>query len=183
LNPQQKTIERSFRDIKDKLRYALATSAESNFEAALREVVAEYNNQPHRFEHFATPVVPAILHSQVEYRRVDEEEIRRAFMERFIRVVRNNTIQIDNLKYEFIYDFESRMGEIGRTRRAPEVLCYRDLDSIGGMDQRREILPRVCQAYIYECSGVGRRRAKRNQKQGKTDSTQTKKIERRTNTT
>ena len=46
-----------------------------------------------------------------------------------MRTVRNNTIQIDNLKYEFTLPVEERAGEIGRNRKAPVVVCYRDLEN------------------------------------------------------
>jgi len=126
-SPSSKLIERAFRDLKDLLRY-YSTIYES-FEEALDAALEAYNKSEHKFEHFQTPVVPEALHLTVEYRKVEEDEIRKAFRERFVRVVRNNTIQIDNLKYEFIYDFEGRVGEIGRNRKAPTVVCYRDIEN------------------------------------------------------
>jgi hypothetical protein len=88
-----------------------------------------YNKTEHRFEHFNEPVVPEHLHTMIEYRKVEEDELRKAFREKFIRVVRNNTIQIDGLKYEFILPAEERAGEIGRNRKAPTVVCYRDIEN------------------------------------------------------
>jgi transposase/predicted transcriptional regulator len=125
--PNQKLIERSFRDIKDLLRYY--TNTHPTFEGALRSAVEMYNKSEHKFEHFSEPVIPEILHSTVEYRQVEEDEIRKAFRERFVRTVRNNAIRIENLVYEFVYPFEERAGEIGRTRKSPEVVCYRDLEN------------------------------------------------------
>jgi DNA-binding transcriptional regulator YiaG len=125
--PNQKLIERSFRDIKDLLRYY--TNTHPTFEDALRSAVEMYNKSEHKFEHFSEPVIPEILHSTVEYRQVEEDEIRKAFRERFVRTVRNNAIRIENLVYEFVYPFEERAGEIGRTRKSPEVVCYRDLEN------------------------------------------------------
>jgi hypothetical protein len=95
----------------------------------LRAAVEVYNKSEHKFEHFNEPVVPEILHSGIEYRTVEEDELRKAFREKFIRVVRNHTITIDNLKYEFVYDFEEKAGEIGRNRKAPTVVCYRDIEN------------------------------------------------------
>ena len=125
--PNQKLIERSFRDLKGHLRYFANTHP--SFEEALRAAVEMYNKTEHRFEHFNEPVVPEHLHATIEYRQVEEDEIRKAFREKFIRTVRNHTITIDNLKYEFIYDFEGRAGEIGRNRKAPAVVCYRDIEN------------------------------------------------------
>jgi transposase len=125
--PNQKLIERSFRDLKDLLRYY--TNTHPTFEDALRAAVEVYNKSEHKFEHFNEPVVPEILHSGIEYRTVEEDELRKAFREKFIRVVRNHTITIDNLKYEFVYDFEEKAGEIGRNRKAPTVVCYRDIEN------------------------------------------------------
>jgi len=126
-SPNQKLIERAFRDLKDLLRYY--TTTHKSFEEALEAAMEVYNKSEHHFEHFSTPVIPEVLHSQVEYRRVEEDELRKAFRERFIRTVRNNTIRIENLVYEFVYPFEERAGEIGRTRESPEVVCYRDLEN------------------------------------------------------
>jgi len=125
--PNQKLIERAFRDLKDHLRYF--TNTHPSFEEALKAAIDTYNRTEHRFEHFNEPVVPEILHSGIEYRTVEEDELRKAFREKFIRVVRNHTITIENLKYEFIYDFEERAGEIGRNRKAPTVVCYRDIEN------------------------------------------------------
>ncbi len=126
-SPNQKLIERSFRDLKDLLRYY--TTTHESFEEALKAAIDTYNRTEHKFEHFSTPVAPEVIHSTVEYRRVSEDELRKAFRERFVRVVRNNTIQIDNLKYEFILPTEERLGEIGRNRKAPTVVCYRDIEN------------------------------------------------------
>ena len=128
-SPNSKLIERAFRDLKDLLRYYSTTY--ENFEEALRSAMETYNKSAHYFEHFSTPVIPEVLHAQVEYRRVEEDELRRAFRERFVRTIRNNTIRIENLVYEFIYPFEviERTGEIGRHRKAPTVICYRDLEN------------------------------------------------------
>jgi transposase len=126
--PSQKLIERAFRDLKDLLRYY--TNTHPIFEDALKAAVEVYNKSEHKFEHFNEPVIPEILHNTIEYRKVGEDALRRAFRERFVRVVRNHTITIDNLKYEFIYDFEERTGEIGRRRKAPTVVCYRDIENL-----------------------------------------------------
>ncbi len=127
-SPNQKLIERAFRDLKDHLRYF--SSTHPTFEEALRSAIDAYNKSEHKFEHFNQAVVPELLHSTVEYRQVSEDEIRRAFREKFKRVVRNNTIRIENLVYEFIYpEVPEKAGEIGRNRKAPTVVCYRDIEN------------------------------------------------------
>ena len=126
-NPNQKLIERAFRDLKDLLRFY--SNTHPTFEDALKAAVEVYNKTEHRFEHFNEPVVPEILHSTIEYRQIEEDELRRAFREKFQRVVRNNTIRIENLVYEFVYPFEERAGEIGRHRNSPTVVCYRDIEN------------------------------------------------------
>ena len=123
--PNQKLIERAFRDLKDKLRYY--TQTHSEFADALKVSIEMYNRKEHKFEHFNEPVVPEILHQSIEYRQADIDDIRLAFRERFVRVVRNNSITIDNLVYEFYYPFEERYGEYGRKAKAPVVVCYRDI--------------------------------------------------------
>lgn len=126
-SPNSKLIERAFRDLKDHLRYY--TNTHPAFEGALKAAVEMYNKSKHKFEHFNEPVIPEVLHSQVEYRQAEEDELRKAFREKFVRVVRNNTIRIENLVYEFAYPFEERAGEIGRNRKAPTVVCYRDIEN------------------------------------------------------
>ncbi len=126
-SPNQKLIERAFRDLKDYLRYYSTTH--KSFEEALRSAVEMYNKSEHKFEHFQSPIIPEVLHSTIEYRQFSEDELVRAFRERFVRTIRNNTIRIENLVYEFIYPVEERAGEIGRTRKSPEVVCYRDLEN------------------------------------------------------
>jgi transposase-like protein len=126
--PNQKLIERAFRDLKDKLRYY--TKTHQTFEDALKTAIETYNREEHKFEHFNEPVVPEVLHSVIRqtYRQADIDSIRLAFREKHIRTVRNNTITIDNLVYEFHYFFEERYGEYGRKAKAPTVICYRDLE-------------------------------------------------------
>ncbi|MBX0310259.1 MAG: hypothetical protein JHC31_00380 [Sulfurihydrogenibium sp.] len=128
--PNQKLIERSFRDLKGMLRYYITTH--QSFEEALRVSIETYNRTEHRFEHFNEPVVPEVLHSAIRqtYRQADIDEIRLAFREKFIRTVRNNSITIGNLVYEFYYPQEQRFGEYGRKSKAPEVVCYRDLENL-----------------------------------------------------
>jgi hypothetical protein len=125
--PNQKLIERSFRDLKDTLRYYVKTH--QSFEDALRTAIETYNRQEHRFEHFNELVIPEVLHQTIKYRQAEIDEIRTAFRERFVRVVRNNSIIIDNLVYEFYYRQEERYGEYGRKPKLPEVVCYRDLEN------------------------------------------------------
>jgi transposase len=131
-SPNQKLIERAFRDLKDLLRYYITTH--ESFKESLKAAIETYNRTEHRFEHFNEPVIPEHLHATIEYTQANEDELRKAFREKFTRTVRNHTIQIGNLKYEFIYDFEERTGEIGRNRKAPTVVCYRDIENAATLE-------------------------------------------------
>jgi len=126
-SPNSKLIERAFRDLKDHLRYF--TNTHPSFEDALKAAIDTYNRTEHRFEHFNEPVVPEHLHATIEYTQANEDELRKAFREKFPRAVRNNTIVIENLRYEFILPAEEKAGEIGRNRKAPTVVCYRDIEN------------------------------------------------------
>ena len=122
--PNQKLIERSFRDLKDKLRYYTQTHGE--FADALKTSIEMYNREEHKFEHLNEPVIPEILHQTIQYKQANIDDIRLAFRERHVRTVRNNSITIDNLVYEFFMPVE-RYGEYGRKAKAPVVVCYRDI--------------------------------------------------------
>jgi hypothetical protein len=124
--PNQKLIERAFRDLKDKLRYY--TKTHQTFEDALKTAIETYNREEHKFEHFNEPVIPEILHQTIKYRQADIDSIRLVFRERFERTIRNNAIKIDKFTYEFYYPFEERYGEYGRKAKAPTVICYRDIE-------------------------------------------------------
>jgi len=128
-SPHQKLIERAFRDLKDWLRYYVTTHGDLN--SAIEAAIEAYNRQKHKFEHFATEVVPEEIHALVEYRSVSEEEIRKAFRERYERILRNNSIQIENLKYEFYYPHPEfiRHGEAGRKKKPLKLVCYRDIEN------------------------------------------------------
>lgn len=123
-SPSQKLIERAIRDLKDTLRHINTES----FEEAVLQAIEIYNRSEHRFEHFAHPVIPSALVQSVEFRPVDPDALRFAFAERFLRTVRENTIQIQSLKYEFYYEHYPRSSDYGRKRNLPEVLCLRLID-------------------------------------------------------
>jgi len=131
-SPNQKLIERAFRDLKSFLRYYVTTH--EKFEESLEAALEAYNRSEHKFEHFNQPVIPKHLHNLVEYREVGEDVIRNAFRERFVRVIRDNSIRIENLVYEFVYPFIERAGEIGRCRKAPTVICYRNIENVSYLE-------------------------------------------------
>ena len=62
------------------------------------------------------------------FSEVDEGRLRKAFAERFERTIRNHTITIDNLRYEFYLPQEEK--ELGRDKNAPRVICLRDIEDI-----------------------------------------------------
>lgn len=119
----QKIIERVIRELKDTARTIKATTIEELFSQA----IDTYNKMQHNFEHFQKPVSPAEIPLE-GFKEVDEDTLRRAFAERFERVVRNNTITIDNLKYEFYMPVVDK--DLGRNKKAPQVMCLRDIDDI-----------------------------------------------------
>ncbi len=120
----QKLIERVIRELKDIARTIKANTLEELFSQA----IDTYNRQEHRFEHFQKPVAPAEIPLE-GFKEVDEDALRRAFAERFERVVRNNTITIDNLKYEFYMPTDTDK-ELGRRKHPDKVICLRDIEDI-----------------------------------------------------
>ena len=123
-SPNQKLVERAIRDLKDTLRHINTES----FEEALLQAIEIYNRSEHRFEHFSHPVIPSALIESVEFKPADPDTLRFAFAERFVRKVRDNTITIDSLKYEFFLPHYPRASDYGRKRDLPEVLCLRVID-------------------------------------------------------
>ncbi|MEM0326818.1 MAG: helix-turn-helix domain-containing protein [Desulfurococcaceae archaeon] len=121
----QKAIERIIRELKDIARTIKGTST---IEELFSQVIDTYNRQEHRFEHFQKPVAPAEVELE-GFKEVSEDALRRAFAERYERVVRNNTITIDNLKYEFYVPTDAEK-ELGRRKQADKVVCLRDIEDI-----------------------------------------------------
>ncbi|QID32304.1 hypothetical protein [Pampinifervens florentissimum] len=121
----QKLIERVIRELKDIARVARGAST---IEELFSQVIDTYNRQEHRFEHFQKPVSPAEVELE-GFKEVDEDALRRAFAERYERVVRNNSIRIDNLVYEFYMPTDAEKG-LGRRKQADKVVCLRDIEDI-----------------------------------------------------
>ncbi len=121
----QKLIERVIRELKD---IARVVRGASTIEELFSQVIDTYNRQEHRFEHFQKPVAPAEVELE-GFKEVSEDALRRAFAERYERVVRNNTITIDNLKYEFYVPTDAEK-ELGRRKQADKVVCLRDIEDI-----------------------------------------------------
>lgn len=121
----QKAIERIIRELKD---IARTIKGASTIEELFSQAIDTYNRQEHRFEHFQKPIAPAEIPLE-GFREVDEDTLRRAFAERFERVVRNNSIRIDNLVYEFYMPTDAEKG-LGRRKQADKVVCLRDIEDI-----------------------------------------------------
>jgi len=95
--PQQKLIENFIGHIK-----AYTTGIKtSSINELLDYAVNRWNMSPHKFKHFEKPVIPAEIFKEYDKRR--EEEIIKAFAIRERRVLRNNTISVNGVLYEFIY--------------------------------------------------------------------------------
>jgi predicted transcriptional regulator len=124
-SPNSKLIERAIRDLKALIREQEA----EDFENALLRAIQQYNEMEHQFENFDKPIIPAFMLRQVELKPVKQEKLRFAFAERFIRKVINNTITIDNQRYEFHCD-RADACELGRKAEYPEVVAVRFLDDL-----------------------------------------------------
>ena len=95
--PQQKLIENAIGKLK-----AYTTGIKTNsIEDLLDYAINRWNKSVHRFKDFDKPIIPAEVFR--EYEKRDEEEILKAFALKVKRVLRNNTISINGIVYEFIY--------------------------------------------------------------------------------
>lgn len=121
-NPQAKHIERVIRTIKDSLAFFKNMTAEEQ----IRKAVDFYNNEEHKFKVYPEPIRPADIFSG--YEKVDESMIRKAFRERFVRTIRDNTIKIDNKTYEIFFPETKIFDVYGRTNER-KVVCYRDIEN------------------------------------------------------
>lgn len=95
--PQQKLIENFIGHIKA---YTIGIKT-SSINELLDYAINRWNMSPHRFKHLEKPVIPAEIFKGYDKR--SEEEIIKAFAIREKRVLRNNTISVNGVLYEFIY--------------------------------------------------------------------------------
>ncbi len=129
--PQQKIIERVFRELKANAREVLADPYEKTPE--MKELWARavhlWNFRPHEFKHTGK-AVPFELAQEygVAVEEVEQELLEFAFAERFERKVINNAISIDGMLYEFVYPYEN--AELGRKTEFPSVVAYRKIDNV-----------------------------------------------------
>jgi len=136
--PNQKVIERVFRDLKDELRYLARGTKPEEVPEKVADAVNTYNRTEHAYKHLgAQPVVPEELFARIKhlYRSVPEDELRKAFRDETIRTLRNNTVQWDGYTYEVSLFSEAhsdllRLSEYGRKKSAPKVLCARDVENL-----------------------------------------------------
>lgn len=135
--PNQKVIERVFRDIKDELRYLTANveSPEQVYEK-VADAVNTYNRLEHNFKHTGKAVPDEVFENiRHHYRHMNEDEIRKAFREEAERTVRNNTVQWGGLFYEVNIPMDlGRLGDYGRKKSAPRVLCTRDIENLARIE-------------------------------------------------
>lgn len=126
--PNQKLIERTIGEVKNWIRSYREVEEIQQRIASARE---SYNRSEHRYEHFKDPVIPQELLPLIyeHYTQEDENKIRRAFMEKEMRTVHNNTIRWDGYVYSFVYPAVLREGEYGRKPEAPKVLVMRHVDN------------------------------------------------------
>lgn len=121
-NPQQKLIERTIRTIKD----YMTLFKDQPFETALKNAIDHYNKEQHKFKEYSHKVVPAELFAG--YDHADEDTIRKAFREKFERILGSNmTITINKDEYSVIVQTE-KFGLYGREGKL-KVIAFRDIDN------------------------------------------------------
>mgnify|MGYP001773052427 CR=1 FL=1 len=123
-NPQQKLIERTFRDIKEKLRLISAIKS-VGIEELLEEAVDLYNKEEHQY--IAGSWVPAERFTG--YEKVDEDRLRLSLCVEEERTCVNGYIRFDNKTYEFRHEELEKEGlELGRRGKYPKVKVRIDLE-------------------------------------------------------
>ena len=110
--PQQKLIENVIGNLK-KYTVGFETDSITDF---LDYAVNRWNAEAHKFKHLDRAVVPVEVFPQEAYRKVDDEEILKAFALRERKVLRNNAVSVSGITYEFVYP----------GRLEVEVLIYLD---------------------------------------------------------
>lgn len=110
--PQQKLIENVIGNLK-KYTVGFETDSITDF---LDYAVNRWNAEAHKFKHLDRAVVPVEVFPQEAYRKVDDEEILKAFAVRERKVLRNNSVSVNGITYEFVYP----------GRLEVEVLIYLD---------------------------------------------------------
>ena len=132
--PNQKFIERIIDDFKKRERYYQATNQpktrEEIYQTVLQAIKA-CNSIERKFEIFNKPHTAEEVFAAVqdEYRPLDPNAIRRAFMEVKEATVRNNKIEWEGYVYQFLMPEPIREGEYGRKPKAPKVLVKRHIDN------------------------------------------------------
>jgi len=137
-SPNQKLIERTIRDIKEKIRLisAVKQSQSSNsFEEILHEAIELYNREEHSF--VIGRWVPAERFQG--YAPVDSDRLRIALSVEEERSVVNGYIRFENKTYEFRLPEDTEL-DLGRNRKAPQVKVRIDLEN-------------NTKAYVYDLNG------------------------------
>lgn len=124
--PQQKLIERAFRDIKEKLRLISAVKPTAPIDELVEEAINIYNKEEHQF--VAGAWVPAEKFEG--YEPVDSEDrLRLALSVEEERAVVNGYIRFENKTYEFRHEeLENENFELGRRSSPPRVMVRIDLE-------------------------------------------------------
>ncbi len=131
--PNQKVIERAFRDLKDEIRYLVTTiKDQEEVYDKIADAVNNYNITEHNFKHIGKSVPQETFEATKRYYTpISEDQLRKAFREEAERTIRNNTIQWGGLFYEVAVPIDlDRLGEYGRKKSAPKVLCTRDIENL-----------------------------------------------------
>ncbi len=124
-NPQSKLIERSIRDIKEKIRLTIAISPEKPINEIVEEVINLYNKKEHNYT--AGTWIPTERFSG--YEKVEEDTLRLALSIEEERAIINGYIRLDNKTYEFHHpELEKDSPELGRKPTYPKVKVRIDLE-------------------------------------------------------
>lgn len=124
-SPHHKLVERAIGSLKKYLQIAQGET----FQEVLQNAIYKYNRDQHNFKHCIIRPIELFTPGK----RIDEENIRFAFAEKFERVLTNSVIQIENLKYECPF-IRERVGDTGRLEKRLHVFCIRYIDDISKLE-------------------------------------------------
>ncbi len=133
-SPNQKLIERTIRDLKEKIRLISAVS-QSSFDEIIEQAIELYNKEEHSF--LTGKWVPAERFQG--YTPIDTDILRIALSVEEERSIINGYIRFENKIYEFRQTEDTEL-ELGRDKKAPKVKVRIDIED-------------NTKAYIYNWQG------------------------------
>ena len=105
--PWQALIERINKDVKA---YQFIYEGEQ-IDDFLRQAIRDYNLSEHKYAHIEEPVIPAQLfeYSQADYRQVDPDTLRQAFLIEEERTLRNGIIKWEGKTYSLPAEYQGKV--------------------------------------------------------------------------